>query len=137
MEFSITVRALVENETKAWVAEFQANLAELQKSTAAAIETARAQVQAAQQKADTEQQAAQPGGIDLAVANAADTDQGYEVAVDGQTSKSGVTGNTCGILGISPGLHDLSVRAKIGGLSAHASQLVTVTGAPRSKCNSP
>jgi hypothetical protein len=143
-EFSITVRALVENETKAWVAEFQANLAELQKSTAAAVETARAQVQAAQQKVDAEQQAAQqktdaerqagrPGGIDLTVTNAADTDEGYEVVVDGRSEKADVTSSTCGILGIPPGLHDLSVRAKIEGIPAHASQLVTITAGAATK----
>ncbi len=125
-EFSVTVRALVEGETKAWAAEFQANLAELQKSTAAAVETARAEFQAAQKKADTEQQATRPGGIDLTVDNAADTDQGYEVRVDDQVKKSGITSKTCGILGIPPGIHELSVQAKIGSVSASASQLVTI-----------
>ena len=125
-EFSVTVRAQVENETKAWVAEFQANLAELQTRTAAAVDAARAQVQTAQQEADKAQQAARPGGIDLTVENAAEADAGYEVLVDGRSEKTGVAGVTCGILGISPGPHDLEVRAKIGGAPAHASQLVTV-----------
>lgn len=136
-EYIVTVRTLVENETKAWVAEFQADLAEMQKATAAATETARAQVQAAQQKVDADQQAAQqkadalrqaslPGGIDLTVTNAGDTEDGYEVLIDGTSQKSGVTGATCGILGIAPGLHDLSVRAKINGKPADSSQLVTV-----------
>jgi hypothetical protein len=143
-EFSATVRALVENETNAWVAEFQANLAELQKSTAAAVDTARAQVQASQQKADADQQAAQqkleaaeqaarPGGIDLTVSNAADTDEGYEVLVDGQSKKAGVLSNSCGILGVSPGLHELEVQAKIGGSAAHVSQMVTITAGAAAK----
>ena len=132
-EFSVTVRALVEGETKAWVAEFQTNLAELQKNTAAAVESARAEVQAAQQKADTEQQAARPGGIDLIVDNAAETDQGYEVLVDRVSARSGVTSKTCGILGIPPGLHELSVQAKIGSVSAEASQLVTIAAGAATK----
>jgi SMODS and SLOG-associating 2TM effector domain 2 len=154
-EFSTTVRVLVENETNAWVAEFQANLAELQKSTAAAVETARTQVQAAQQKADADQQAAaqkavadqqaaqqkaeaakqaaRPGGIDLTIQNAADTDQGYEVLVDGQSKKAGVLSSSCGVLDISPGLHDLEVQATIGGIAAHVSQLVTITAAAATK----
>ncbi|HJX64891.1 MAG TPA: SLATT domain-containing protein, partial [Polyangia bacterium] len=132
-EFSVTVRALVESETKAWVAEFQTNLAELQKNTAAAVESARAEVQAAQQKADTEQQAARPGGIDLIVDNAAETDQGYEVLVDRVSARSGVTSKTCGILGIPPGLHELSVQAKIGSVSAEASQLVTIAAGAATK----
>jgi hypothetical protein len=154
-EFSTTVRVLVENETNAWVAEFQANLAELQKSTAAAVETARAQVQAAQQKADADQQAAaqkavadqqadqqkaeaakqaaRPGGIDLTIENAGDTDQGYEVLVDGQSKKAGVLSSSCGVLGISPGLHDLQVQATIGGIAAHVSQLVTIAAGAATK----
>jgi hypothetical protein len=154
-EFSVTVRTLVEDETKTWVAEFQANLADLQKSTAAAAETARAQVQASQQKVDAEQQAAQlkadaekqaarqraeaerqaalPGGIELTVSNAADAAEGYEVLVDGQSKKTGVTGTTCGILGIPAGLHDLSVQARIEGVSARASQLVTIAAGVATK----
>jgi regulator of protease activity HflC (stomatin/prohibitin superfamily) len=154
-EFSGTVRALVENETNAWVAEFQANLAELQKSTAAAVESARAQVQAAQQKADADQQAAaqkadterqsarqkaeaadqaaRPGGIDLTVENAGETDEGYEVLVDGQSKKTDVLSTSCGVLGISPGLHELEVQAKIGGVAAHVSQVITITAGAATK----
>jgi hypothetical protein len=108
----------VENETKAWVAEFQANLAELQTRTAAAVEAARTQMQApkrGQHEADQAQQAARPGGIDLTLENAADADEEYEVLVGGESKKSGVLSTTWGIVGISPGLRELELRARIGG----------------------
>jgi hypothetical protein len=112
-QFSGTVRALVENETNAWVAEFQANLAELQKTTAAAEtaqQKAEAERQAARQKAEAEQ-AAKPGGIDFSIDNAAETDEGYDVLVDRQSKKTHVVSNSCGLSGIAPGLHELGVQA--------------------------
>jgi hypothetical protein len=53
--------------------------------------------------------------------------------VDTQSQKAGITSSTCGVLGIPPGLHDLSVRAKIGGVPAYASQLVTISAGAATK----
>lgn len=140
-EFNAAVRALVEGETSAWVAEFQKNLADLEKSTAAAVEAARANVQAVQKAADDERKAGQqqaaeerkatlPGGIELTLENAAEIDaDGYEVFVDTESLKAGVLSATCAVLGIAPGLHEVEVRAKIGGAPAHASAGIIV--APR------
>lgn len=136
-EFNTTVRGMVEGETNAWVADFQKNLAELQKSTDAALETARSNIQAAQQRTEEERKAAAKkaeedriatlhGGIDLTVENAAETDEGYDVFVDGKSRKTGVPGTTCAVLDIAPGPHDLTLQAKIGSVPAYASGAVMV-----------
>jgi hypothetical protein len=125
-EFNATIRGLVESETKAWVAEFQQSLADLQKSTAAAVETARSNVQTAQKAADDQRKAALPGGIDLTVENAAETDNGFEVFVDSKLVKNGILSTACAVVDITPGLRDLFVQAKIGGSPAEARAAVTV-----------
>jgi len=136
-ELNATVRGLVEGETKAWVADFQQNLADLEKSTAAALETERSNLQAAQKAADVERKAGQqkveeerkavlPGGIDLTVENAEETDEGYEVLVDSKGKKAGILSATCAVVDIAPGIHEVVVQAKIGGILASASGPVTV-----------
>jgi len=143
-EFNATVRGLVEAETKAWVADFQQNLAELEKSTAAALQTARSNAQAAQKAANDDQKAAQqraeeerkaalPGGIELTVENAAETDQGYDVLVDSNAKKTSEPNSICAVLDVSPGLHEVIIQAKIGGIPASASAGVIVTSNAISK----
>ena len=67
-----------------------------------------------------------PGAIDLTVESVLDTDKGYEVSVDEEVRKSAVTGKTCAIMNVAPGLHELSVTATMSGAPAHASQIVDV-----------
>ncbi len=124
--FSATVRALVESETKAWITEFQTNLAELERRTEAAVQAAREQAEQAQKQAVSLQKEAAPGAIDLTVANAAETDDGYTVTVGGEVKKQSVATSTCGIVGIAPGLYEVAVSATIAGTAASASQVVTV-----------
>jgi hypothetical protein len=126
-EFTIAVRTMVEDETKAWAAEFQANLAELQKGTSAAIEQAREQVQSAEKQSAAQQEAAKAGGINLKVEGLEAVTEGYDVLVGGRTVKTGLTSPTCGIPSLAPGLQDITVRARIGTQPLHASQLVTIT----------
>jgi hypothetical protein len=128
-EFSAGVRGQVESETKAWVAEFQANLSELERRTEAAVRVAREMADQAQKDMASQKVAAAPGAIELTVANAGDTDAGYAVSIDGEVKKRGVAGSTCGVLGIPPGLREVSVSAEIGGAPASASRVVTVKAA--------
>lgn len=132
-DFSVAVRALVENETKAWVGEFQTNLAELQKQSEAAWESARAQSLEAQKEVAAQRQALRPGAIDLLVENAPDTDEGYDVLLDGDVAKTKVTSKSCGVLGVPPGLHDLSTTATLNGIPVHASQVVDVVAGAATK----
>lgn len=119
-EFSATVRTLVEEETKAWAVEFQVNLAEFEKSS----EKAREALQ--QSSADAAAAAAKAGGIELTVSGAGAAAAGYDVLIDGRIVKTAVAHPTCGILGIAPGLHELTVRATFNGQPQQVSKLVTI-----------
>lgn len=125
-EFSISVRTLVERETQAWVTEFQTNLSQLEKEAKAAIEAARAQAETTQQDMRERLAAVKPGAIDLTVEEVLRTDGGYDVAIDGEIVKMKVTSRNCGLMNLSPGLHEIAVTATLSGAPAHASQIVSV-----------
>jgi hypothetical protein len=74
-----------------------------------------------------------PGAIDLTVENVRETDTGYSVAVDGKTAKQNITNETCGLMDITPGLHEVSVAATLSNIPAHASQVVEVKAASATK----
>jgi hypothetical protein len=105
--------------------EFQTNLSQLEKEAKAAIDSARAAVETAQKESRTTADSTRPGAIDLTVENVLDTDNGYDVAIDGEARKSGVTGRSCAIMNVGPGLHELAVTGVMAGALAHASQIVT------------
>ena|ERR1700722_3261453 len=126
-DFCGAARTLVEKETQAWVMEFQTNLSQLEKEAKAAMENARAAAETAQKETQAAAGSTRPGAIDLTVENVLETDRGYDVYVDGELRKSAVTGKTCGIMDVTPGLHELAVTAEISGLPAHASQIVNVS----------
>ncbi len=125
-DFCVAARTLVEKETQAWVMEFQTNLSQLEKEAKAAMDNARAAVETAQKESKAAADSTRPGAIDLAVENVLDTDLGYDVSVDGELRKSGVTGKTCAIMSVAPGLHELAVTAAMSGAPAHTSQIVNV-----------
>ena len=53
-----------------------------------------------------------PGGIDLTVENAAETDEGYDVLVDSKAKKTAIPNRTCVVVDIAPGLHELSCEQR-------------------------
>jgi hypothetical protein len=132
-DFCIAARTLVEKETQAWVMEFQTNLSQLEKEAKAAMDSARAAVETAQKESKAAADSTRPGAIDLTVENVLDTDHGYDVSVDGELRKSAVTGKTCAIMNVAPGLHELAVTALMSGLPAHASRIVTVAAGTAEK----
>jgi hypothetical protein len=117
---------LVENETKAWIVEFQQNLMDLERRTEAALQTARSKMETLEQAAASQREASRPGAIDLTVENVLDTDAGYCVALNGKVVKEHVTSKTCGVVDVAPGLREVSVTGQIGGAAVHASQILTV-----------
>jgi len=125
--FCVAARTLVEKETQAWVMEFQTNLSQLEKEAKAAVDSARAAMETAQKETRTTADSTRPGAIDLTVENVLDTDKGYDVAIDGEARKSSVTGRSCAIMNVGPGLHELAVTGVMAGAPAHASQIVTVS----------
>jgi hypothetical protein len=125
-DFCVGARALVEKETQAWVTEFQTNMSQLEKEAKAAAESQRVSIEAAKKEAKTSADSTRPGAIDLTVENVLETDHGYDASVDGELRKSGVTGRTCAIMNVSPGLHELAVTGMMSGSAAHGSQIVTI-----------
>jgi hypothetical protein len=125
-DFGMAVRSLVENETQAWATDLQSSLSQLEKETKDAVIAAKANVESAQKNAEAQQRAASPGAIDLTIGNVQEIEGGYAVALDGNVKKENVTNKTCGLLPVSPGLHDVSVEATIAGGRAYASQIVYV-----------
>ncbi len=132
-DFCLGARTLVENETQAWVMEFQSNLSQLEKQAKAALDTARSQADAAQKEYRATADSTRPGAIDLTVENILDTDQGYDVFIDGEQRKSAVTGRTCAIMNVAPGLHEIGVKATLSGAPVHESQSVSVAAATPTK----
>jgi hypothetical protein len=125
-DFCVVGRTLIEKETQAWVIEFQTNLSQLEKDAKAAMDSARAAVETAQKESRAASDSTRPGAIDLTVENVLDTDLGYDVFINGELRKSAVTGKTCAIMNVVPGLLELSVIAVVSGSPAHASQIVNV-----------
>jgi hypothetical protein len=134
-DFCVMARTLVEKETQAWVMEFQTNLSQLEKEAKAAMDTARTQVEAAQKEVKAAADSTRPGAVDLNVENVLETDQGYDVSVDGETRKSAVTSQSCAVMNVTPGMHELAVTAAMAGSPAHASQIVTVPAGAAVKVN--
>lgn len=94
--------------------------------TDAVLGAAHTRAQSAQNKTDAHRDLNRLGAIDLTVTNLKDTDEGYDVLVDGRTEKQKVKSPTCGVLGVSSGLHELAVTATIGGVPAHSSLVISV-----------
>ena len=91
------------------------------------MDNARTAVEQAQKDAKAGADSTRPGAIDLTVTNVLDTDHGYDVLVDGESRKTAVTSQTCAVMNVAPGLHELAVTAVLSGGPAHVSQSVTVT----------
>ena len=125
-DFCVAARTMVEKETQAWVVEFQTNLSQLEKEARAAMDSARAAVDTARKESESARGSTRPGAVAITVENVLETDHGYDVSIDGQVRKSKVTGSTCAVMDISPGLHELQITAVMSGSPAHASQIVTV-----------
>jgi len=126
-DFILTVRTLVENETKQWVSEFQTNLSDLEKETKTALEAARSSAKTDEKEVESLRDALRPGAIELTVENVTDTDAGYTAELDGKIAKSDVTTKVCGIRGVAPGLHEIEVKASMGGAVARALQVISVS----------
>jgi hypothetical protein len=130
-KFVLALRAEITKETQAWITEFQSNITHIEEEARSAWESARAEARKEVAERDAErkrvQEAERPGAIMMKVASQAPIDT-FSVDLDGRPTRQNVTGKTCGIVGVSPGLHEVSVSATSGGKKLHASQIVTVKG---------
>ena len=84
-DFIVGVQAMVLQETKDWVTEFQNSIAQLDKEIAARLDALKSQIE---KTAQTQAQAAQPGSIELTVPNADKTDGfDFDVLLEGFDGK--------------------------------------------------
>ena len=118
--FSLAVKSHVEQETKAWVIEFQSNLAQLDGELKARAKEVKDQVQTASQSGNF-------GAISLTVSNGTAADGGFDVELDGNRVEEKIIGEKCGIFPAGAGLHRVRVTATIGGRPAAASDIVEVS----------
>lgn len=127
----------MEKETQAWVAEFQLNLQQLEQQTRqaweAAREDARKAAEQARQQAEARAKLVQaareemrPGAVELTVHSSVALAEGYSVELDGRTQRQQLTGPTCGLVDLRPGLHELAAVAQAGGRRLQASRVVQV-----------
>ncbi len=118
--FSLAVKSHVEQETKAWLIEFQSNLAQLDGEMKARAHEVKDQVQSASQPGNF-------GAISLTVSNGTAADGGFDVELNGNRVEGKIIGGKCGICPVAAGLHRVRVMATIGGRPAAASDVVEVS----------
>src|SRR5688500_2425685 len=89
----IEVKERSEQETQAWIAEFQNNLAQFEKDLKSQLDASR------------------PGGIDVEVTDGRKADTPVEILLDGMTADRFV--GTAGSIGfVAPGMHRVTARAQ-------------------------
>jgi hypothetical protein len=106
-DFVVLVRTQVQQETDAWVLEFQSNLADL-------ANTVKAQ-----------RDAQKPGSAQITVSNAKDFDGGIKVQLD-QSEERTIEGTQCLFPSVAPGTHEILVIGKKGDHSFKAATVLRV-----------
>jgi conflict system pore-forming effector with SLATT domain len=106
--FVVLVHTQVQQETEAWVLEFQSNLADLEKAAKVGAE------------------ATKPGSLQVTVPNAAEFDGGVTATLNGMEVKK-VDGTRCLFLSVIPGQHQLLIKGTKAGKTLEASEIVKVS----------
>jgi hypothetical protein len=105
--FIVFSNGQTQQETQAWVMEFQSNLADLEKA---------AKVRAQEQK---------PGTLEVTVSNALDFDPGLVASLDGMERRT-LEGKSCVFANVTPGGHIIVVRGAKSGKDVQASEIIRV-----------
>lgn len=106
-DFVVLVRTQIQQETDAWVLEFQANLADLTNAVKA------------------QRDAQKPGSAQVTVSNAKDFDAGVKVQLD-QSEERTIEGTQCLFASVAPGTHEILVIGKKGNQTFKAASVVKV-----------
>jgi hypothetical protein len=106
-DFVVFVRTQVEQETDAWVLEFQSNLADL-------ANTVR-----------SKEEARKPGSLQVTVPNAMEFDGGIKALLDHADERS-IQGTQCLFSTVPPGPHEVLLRAKKGEKMFEAATVVKI-----------
>ncbi|WP_339924225.1 SLATT domain-containing protein [uncultured Cyclobacterium sp.] len=106
-EFISAVDSQVEQETLAWISEFQTSLSDIERTV------------------KSQQEATKHGAIDVTVTNGMETEKGFTVTLDGM-NVSTIKGTKHQIGYVSPGPHKILIRGIIKGEELEASEIVNV-----------
>jgi hypothetical protein len=127
-KFRSDVEALVLQETKDWVTEFQNSMVQMEKDIGAQVAALKAQVDKAAQAKEAAEQA---GSIQLQIQNASKVDTGTTITVcltdaQGKTIKESASGQSWARLNLLPGQYKISVQATVKGQSVEEQKVVSV-----------
>lgn len=118
-DVSLKIRVQVEEETNAWVTEFQSSLAHLEKELSNRAATV---VKESQEYATS----SRPGAISITVNNGSDADDGVSVTLDGRLIEQRFYGNKAELAAVPAGNHSLQITATLSGQPAYGSDTITV-----------
>jgi hypothetical protein len=105
--FIVFANGQTQQETQAWVLEFQTNLADLEKAV---------KLHAQERK---------PGTLEVTVGNAPDFDPGLTASLDGMEARP-LEGKSCVFRGVAPGAHIVLVKGVKAGKTFQASEIARV-----------
>jgi hypothetical protein len=127
--FRVDVETLVLQETKDWVAEFQASTAQMEKDVAAQLSSLKAQVDKTVQARAV---ADQPGSIQLTIQNAGKASAGSMTVslVDSanRTIQESVTGSSWSRINVAAGQYQLKLDATVNAQPVQEQRVVVVRG---------
>ena len=107
-DFVDFVHSQIQQETEAWVLEFQTNLSDLMTTV------------------KTQAESTKPGSIQVTITNASDFDPGITALLD-QGPELTTQGGQCLFPSVPPGPHVITVRGKKGGKDSSKSEVVKVS----------
>ena len=127
-KFRIDVEALVLQETKDWVTEFQNSMVQMEKDVAAQVAALKAQVDKA---AQAKEAAEQSGSIQLEIQSASKADTGTAVSVsltdaEGKTVHENASGASWAKINVLPGQYKIGIEATVKGQRVEDQKVVSV-----------
>lgn len=128
MKFRTDVEALVLQETKDWVTEFQNSMAQMEKEIGAQLADLKTQVAKAAQAREAAEQA---GSIQLQIQNASTVDTGTTISVwltdaQGKSIQESASGQSWAKVNVLPGQYKLRIQGTVKGQSVEDQKVVLV-----------
>lgn len=127
-KFRTDVDALVLQETKDWVTEFQSSMVQMEKDIVAQVAAPKEQVAKA---AQAKEAAEQPGSLQLEIQNMSKVDNGTTISVyltdaQGKTIQETASGQSWARLNLLPGQYKIRIQATVKGQSVEDQKVVPV-----------
>lgn len=114
-EFALKVNKIVEDETAAWVEEFQRSIKGIDEA-----------LQAREEAAEAARSTAQPGAVNLVVTNGDQCEEGWQITVDDGVLRLHGTGQSAAVPDLPAGIRVFDVAGTIQGRPRRAQVAATV-----------